>query len=371
MQTDVLIIGGGLSGLHTAYECHKQGIDFILLEARDRLGGRALSWNYNESKSESDYDPQRAAFDLGPSWFWPGQTRMHGLITELGLEKNIFFQYGNGDAVYEDNQGNIQRGVSGISMSGAYRLRGGIRQLTESLNCQLPEKSVVCAAPVSDIQYTSDKIVSTYVKDDISTKITSNRVVIALPPRVALKQISFEPAFSEERTQQLNQIATWMAGHAKLVCVYEQRFWQQQGYSGDVISHRGPLQEVHDASSEDESLSALFGFVGIPVVHRQDRQDEVKKMAVNQLARIFGEQALNPVAVYLQDWARESFTATQFDQEIQQFHPQNNIGEVNEQTWGYKLIWSGSEAADYRQQNNGFLEGALEASMHAVSLLHK
>lgn len=365
MHTDVLIIGGGLSGLHTAYECHKRDIEYLLLEARGRLGGRVLSLNVDKQ----EYDSQLAGFDLGPSWFWPGQRRMHSLLAEIGLKDDIFFQNGNGDAVYEDNQGNIQRGIDGVSMSGAYRLKGGIRQLITALRDQLSSEAVLCDARVSDIKYTDKEIVSTFSVGDVSKQVSSNQVVLALPPRVALDHIHFEPTFSDGRKQQLNDVATWMAGHAKLVCVYDQRFWQQEGYSGDVISHRGPLQEIHDASSEDDSVNALFGFVGIQAVHRNNRQDEIKKMAIAQLVRVFGEQALNPKAVYLQDWAMEPYTSTQLDQEIQRFHPANNIGNVSEQSWEDRLIWSGSEAADYSQQNNGFLEGALEASMHAISLL--
>ncbi len=197
----------------------------------------------------------------------------------------------------------------------------------------------------------------------------SKKIVIASPPRVALEHIKFEPAFPKERIHQLNEVATWMAGHAKLVCIYDHPFWQQQGYSGDVISHRGPLQEIHDASTSDGSLSALFGFVSVQAMDRKCRQDELKKMAIAQLVRIFGESALMPKEIYLQDWAMEPYTATMRDQEIQRFHPTNNIGNVREQSWHNRLIWSGSEAADYSQQNNGFLEGALEASMHSVSLL--
>ncbi len=36
----VIIIGGGLAGLTAARQLHKNGIDFLLLEATDRLGGR-------------------------------------------------------------------------------------------------------------------------------------------------------------------------------------------------------------------------------------------------------------------------------------------------------------------------------------------
>lgn len=40
MNPSVIIIGGGLSGLTAARQLHKKGIDFLLLEATDRIGGR-------------------------------------------------------------------------------------------------------------------------------------------------------------------------------------------------------------------------------------------------------------------------------------------------------------------------------------------
>lgn len=364
MHVDVVIIGGGLSGLHAAYQCQKRHIQYALLEARNRFGGRILSFN-----GSNVYQADLAAFDLGPSWFWPEQQRMHALLKELGMDNEKFFHNSQGVGVYEDAHGYVQRGVDGISMSGAYRLKGGIRQLIKKLHESLSSDNVLCNAAVCNIKYCSDKLTTTYVVNNVENQLVSNHVILTLPPRVALAHIHFEPCFSEERKKQLLDIATWMAGHAKLVCVYDQPFWRQQGMSGDVISHRGPLQEIHDASYEAGSLYALFGFVGVPPAHRRNRQEELKKMSVEQLGRLFGEQALNPVAVYLQDWAQEQYTSTELDQELQRFHPLNNIGDINEPSWNHRLIWSGSEAADYRGSNNGFLEGALEASMQAVNLV--
>ncbi len=64
MRTTVAIIGGGLAGLCAARLLHAAGVDFQLLEARERLGGRILSVDATGLASDD-------GFDLGPSWFWP------------------------------------------------------------------------------------------------------------------------------------------------------------------------------------------------------------------------------------------------------------------------------------------------------------
>lgn len=55
-ETKNLIIGAGLAGLTAAYELHKAGKPFLLLEARDRIGGRILT-----SRVEGD-----GPLELGP-----------------------------------------------------------------------------------------------------------------------------------------------------------------------------------------------------------------------------------------------------------------------------------------------------------------
>src|SRR5699024_10223744 len=62
IQTDVVIIGGGLAGLSAAYELTGSGLESDLLEASGRLGGR--SWGYFWEKA-GQY------IDLGASWLTP------------------------------------------------------------------------------------------------------------------------------------------------------------------------------------------------------------------------------------------------------------------------------------------------------------
>ncbi|MBV1701975.1 MAG: NAD(P)-binding protein [Hyphomicrobiales bacterium] len=80
-KTQVAIVGGGLAGVYAAHLLHRSGIDFVLFEARDRLGGRILT-------VDATGRPAEDGFDLGPSWFWPDlQPAIGRLIGELGVNQ--------------------------------------------------------------------------------------------------------------------------------------------------------------------------------------------------------------------------------------------------------------------------------------------
>ena len=72
---DVIIIGAGLSGLRAA-DLLKDTHDVLLLEARDRVGGRAMSHSFANGDTA----------DVGGQWVGPGQDRLYALIEELGMK---------------------------------------------------------------------------------------------------------------------------------------------------------------------------------------------------------------------------------------------------------------------------------------------
>jgi len=358
----VLVVGGGLSGLHTAHELNKQGIEFVLVEARERCGGRILSQN----AGGSDYRPDLAAFDLGPSWFWQGQPYIEGLIAELNLKGEVFAQHAAGEAMFEDEQ-SIRRGIPGIAMTGAYRLRGGMRQLVAKLEKRLDDRQLLSGHVLQKLTLTDDTVRASVSAFGERHDVHCDVVVVAMPPRMIAQSIAFDPLLSTARKAAFSAVPTWMAGHAKLVAIYREPFWRTQGFSGDAISYQGPLGEIHDASIEKDGAFALFGFFNVPAAQREGREKELKEAAIEQLSRLFGRDAGSPLQVTMKDWARESYTATKLDQQSSNHHSINRFDDVIEPDWDGRLVWSGSEMAAGHM--SGYLEGAIYSSVRAAGIV--
>lgn len=88
-RRDVVVVGAGLAGLAAARALTAQGLDVVVVEARNRVGGRTLNLEL------SDGQP----VEIGGQWVGPTQERVLALIDELGLE--TFMTYDDGDKLFE------------------------------------------------------------------------------------------------------------------------------------------------------------------------------------------------------------------------------------------------------------------------------
>lgn len=74
---DFIVIGAGFSGVEAAYTLDRAGARFAVLEARDRIGGRAYTMPLDGTKTY---------VDLGGQWVGPTQDALLEMLGELGIE---------------------------------------------------------------------------------------------------------------------------------------------------------------------------------------------------------------------------------------------------------------------------------------------
>ena len=73
---DVIVIGAGLSGLHAAKILSQQGKNVLILEAKERIGGRVWTIPINGNEH----------LDVGGQWVAKSHLKMHELLREYRLE---------------------------------------------------------------------------------------------------------------------------------------------------------------------------------------------------------------------------------------------------------------------------------------------
>lgn len=348
---DTIIVGGGVCGLHLAGKLQSTGQDYLLIEARDRLGGRVETVPGSE---------REVAADLGPSWFWPGtQPRMARLVEELGLRS--FPQHDTGTILHLPKGDGSPEPLPQSSVHiEARRLHGGMGMLIDALAGRLPAGRIRLRVELTRLIDRGDHVQLECLQDGVPLTLDARHVVLALPPRLVASRIVFEPALSGPLLEILRATPTWMAAQCKSISRFPVAFWRASGLSGNAfVTHaQAVLGEIFDASGENGTPAALGGLSALPATVRTAFCKVHDLMIHSQYAQLFGPAAAQG-ELFVRDWAAEPFTCTELDLVVASAHPQDGIPELASAHWSGRLFLGGSETA---AQSAGYLEGALDAA---------
>jgi monoamine oxidase len=366
-DTDVAVVGGGLAGLTAACRLAESGQGVTLFEARSRLGGRMLTTGVPPVAD-------RPWIDLGPAWFWPHQQHIRALVAQLALP--VFEQHRDGLARYEAGAGSPPESFdpSG-SADPSFRLVGGMSALTRAVYAASQAGptpvTIHLDAAVRAITVHNDHV----VLNGDGVHCTAARVIVAAPPRVVARDITFAPPLSHALQATLADTVTWMGHAMKCVATYEAPFWRGAGRSGYAVSWGGPLQEIHDACMPPHDGTpagyALMGFVAprTSAAARAFRNAsaEARRAAVlAQLARLFGNEALNATGYAEYDWTCDTLSCGPNDDIPPSAHPDYGDARFTDDAWGGRLLWAGSESSEI---GGGYLDGAVASGWRAATAI--
>ncbi|WP_067838881.1 flavin monoamine oxidase family protein [Nocardia lijiangensis] len=362
-QTTVAVIGAGFAGLTAARALRARGIDVLVLEAADRVGGRA----------QTERSAAGTPVDLGGQWVGHDHARMTALAREFGM--TLFPTPSAGKALVLEGGRRLRIGpltavaagaallrLELLARTGASRrwdevtvadwlariLRGRARRLVEAilpeaLACDLDRVSVAAlaegirsagglrvmlgtsggaqesllsggagalaeklAAELGSAVHLARPATAILRSADGVTVATpagpvrAARVIVAVPPPVAAAIRHYPPLPPEHRFVQDN---LRMGTIYKAIAVYDTPFWRERGLSGEIIALDGPVPAAFDISPPGGP-----GHLGVLIPGRAaealDRLGvaERRDTVLAAVAGQLGRAAMHPLSWHEKSW---------------------------------------------------------------------
>eukprot|EP01064_Diplonema_japonicum_P019941 TRINITY_DN2889_c0_g1_i2.p1 TRINITY_DN2889_c0_g1~~TRINITY_DN2889_c0_g1_i2.p1 ORF type:complete len:326 (+),score=42.21 TRINITY_DN2889_c0_g1_i2:45-1022(+) len=313
---DVVVVGGGLSGMVAALRTMraKAGLKIAVLEASDTIGGRLKGRN---------------GVDGGGAWVWPRDNPLSTrLIDELGLKR--IPQPGSGP--------------------GQDRVDGGMYQLPVKIAELLDAGTVRTNTPVTKITHKDNVLQVSTKNENLEAKV----VIIATPPRVTMKTISFDPQLPREMTNAARATPAWMSKVSKTVMTWSERFWESADVFGSSYV-RGPGFQFYDASTRKENVIVAF----CSPLHYTDSQIVEQTMAFISQGTSKAPSAPSSVTQYA--WVTDRFI-NEDPNDQGMFHLSPNPS-LSVSCCSGRLLFAGTETSF---SHPGYIEGAIEAAQRAA-----
>jgi monoamine oxidase len=155
-DADLVVVGAGLAGLSAARAAASAGASVVVVEARDRVGGRTLNEEIGDGQ----------VVEVGGQWIGPTQDRLAALARELGVD--TFPTYGEGENVIEYGgrlrryRGTIPR-INPVVLLDVERAQRRLNQLARRVPLEAPWQAPNAAA-------LDGQTVATWMRRNLATK---------------------------------------------------------------------------------------------------------------------------------------------------------------------------------------------------------
>ncbi|KAA3447199.1 flavin monoamine oxidase family protein [Mesorhizobium sp. SARCC-RB16n] len=359
-RTGVVIVGAGFTGLSAAIELKRAGVDFVLVEARDRVGGRVEAVR-NGLGERIDSGGQFLCEDM-PQLMELARTRGKTFV-ETYVEGDFIthppMSVGQAGRTYHASMAIRERmnriepndpAIAGLTVADwlerqddTANAKAAFRSMIEGLWCLALEKVPLwylidndrrITNEVPELQYSLRETMQS-LADDLARDfggrvrlgepvtgieyglpgvrvVSSNGVVeareilVAVPPATAAK-LDFKPALPAALEAALG---AWESGAViKILVRYPRPFWRGRDLSGMVMWRDLPGLFACDAS-KDSDHAALVVFVGGPLALRWHElgDGDLRAHVTTRLVEALGPDAADILDFSHRDWTHDRWS---------------------------------------------------------------
>jgi monoamine oxidase len=323
-------------------------LDFGRAQARLETMARTIPLAKPWSAPQAEvYDAQTVASWLKANTATAGARSLFELVLEgtLGKAEDVSLLYflfylhsaGGLDAL-ENTEGGAQDS----------RFVGGSQLVSLRLAAELKDR-VILNTPVLRVVDRPPERVRVVTA---ATAFEARRVVVAMMP-ADTRCIEFDPPLPTAR-QEL--VKGWKGSPAfKVNVVYEKPFWRDEGVNGQATGELPLVGMTFDNSPPEGRPGVLVAFLNEKAAARFRDAAQRRKAVVKDLAKYFGDRALQPTGYVEMDWSAEKWTTGC----VSPVGPRllTRFGLALREPVG-RIHWAGTETAEVW---TGYMEGAVRS----------
>jgi monoamine oxidase len=293
---DVVIVGAGFAGMIAARNLIREGKRVVLLEARNRAGGRVKSGVI-----------AGRTVDVGGMWVGPTQTQLLALIKEYGF--HLIPQFATGKQIsMVDGKRFVGNGEDfgfpaqvQTELDATFLVEEGLHGVAEKLAAELA--AITYNAPVRKISQTTDSVLVA-TENDVWK---ADHCIVAVPIPLSVR-IAFEPPLTASRDALAQRMS--MGSVIKWYLAYDTPFWREQGWNGLSTNFSTLGIECIDVTPAAGKPGLLVGFFDGENGLRWSSHtaDERKKFVTEQMTRMFGPAAAQPIDYEDHNWPAEEWS---------------------------------------------------------------
>lgn len=357
----VVIVGAGLAGLVAGYELSRAGHDVIILEARNRVGGRVLTLRTPFSDGHFG--------EAGAARIPVDHDMTIGYADHFGLTLDPFYP-GSGYFV------NVSEGNRTLISAAEYlnnppwedypvkrkdflKIRNGTDRLPLAFADYLTEQ-IKLSSPVTSISQNSTGVV---VQISDGTEFNADKVLCTVPLPV-LNKIDFNPPLSTEKIE----AASGGYDYAPLTRVFIQfanRFWENDGMNGwgDTDWPEEIWQPTWDRQGPKGILMTYLYFDQAEEVDQLGEEDRIQHV-LNRWNTVFPGLQEHAEGGTSLSWALEEWSGGAVAWPTPEQHEalKDHIGQAED-----RIHFAGEHASDHY----GWMQGALVSGLRAAEEIHE
>jgi len=293
----VIVIGAGAAGLAAGYILDRYGIDFEILEASGRIGGRV--WR---ADGFADFP-----IDLGGEWIHQDPSVLAALIDDPGAEGAVEVVPFSPDTAYVWNNGRLGRYNWAANYYSEYKFkRSTWYGFLEDWIAPGSRDRIVYDSPVEAIDHSGSRVA---VRVAGGAVYEAEAVLVTAPLKILQRGlIAFTPALPQAKQRAMREVI--VPDGLKVFVRFTERFYPDVLLVGDPLTAAAQEKVIYDAAFRKGSSQNVLGLFCVGPAASEytspaDEQAIVERLLMELDEMFDGRASVAYIDHVVQSWSAE------------------------------------------------------------------